>query len=178
MHPLSRAIKTLTVAVWCLCGLVAVQLVLYGVSYFQSSRWLRKSSVEPSAMTTRPGGSSVRTESLGAQFHDLPPEQKVAKASAILLISYQKDGPRVKAVVAEVLKQEPETVLTYSVGDELAFLSYYPKDDETRGEGQVVFMVGSPAEMRSSFSFNGGRIGGMGDMPLEVLREMVKAMGR
>lgn len=38
---LSRAIKTLTVAVWCLCGLIVLQLGFYGWSYFQSMRWVR-----------------------------------------------------------------------------------------------------------------------------------------
>jgi hypothetical protein len=108
------------------------------------------------------------------RFHDMSPDEQVAKSSAILLVSYQRDGERFKAVVAEVLKRRPGTELFYSVGDELRELSYYPKSDETRGEGQVVFLLGSPAEFRSSYSFDAGRIGGMGDMPIEVLREMVK----
>lgn len=90
-----------------------------------------------------------------------------------LLTSCEKDGNRYKAIVAEILKPEPDTILYYS-GDEYPTLSFFPKEGESCGEGQVVFLVGSPASMRSSYSFSGGRIGGLGDMPLSTLREMVK----
>jgi hypothetical protein len=98
----------------------------------------------------------------------------VARSSAILLTTYQDDGNRNKAVVAEILKQNPSVTLYYSVGDEYPTLSFEKQKDRSCGEGQVVFMVGSPASMASSFSFTNGRIGGLGDMPLTKLREMVK----
>ena len=176
-EPIVRALRALTIAVWVLCGLVFVQLAFYGASYWSSWRWMRNSGRVTSATTSttssEPSAAGMRTDS-GAGFHDLPAEQKVARASAILLISYQKDGDRYKAVVAEVLKLDPGVELHYNVGDEMVMYSYYPSDDSSRGEGQVVFMLGSPAEMRSSYSFDHGRIGGMGDMPIGKLREMVK----
>jgi hypothetical protein len=176
MDPLVKAVRLLTIAVWCLCGLIALQVVIYGASYVRSGSLLARYGAGGPVTTTTLSTRPVRgaTDAEGMQFHDLPPEQMVAKASAILLVSYQPDGERMKAVVAEVLKKEPDVVLHYGVGDELRYLSYYPKGGETRGEGQVVFMVGSPAEMRSSFSFDAGRIGGFGDMPLESLRRLVK----
>jgi hypothetical protein len=176
VDPLVKAVRLLTIAVWCLCGLIAMQVVICGVSYFRSNSLLGKFGAGGPVTTTTSSTGPVRMESRAEamQFHDLPPEQMVAKASAILLVSYQPDGERMKAVVAEVLKKDPDVVLHYAVGDELRYLSYYPKGGETRGEGQVVFMVGSPAEMRSSYSFDAGRIGGLGDMPLESLRRMVK----
>jgi hypothetical protein len=177
MEPLIRAIKTLTIAVWCLCALVLAQLVLYGVSSIRSARWMRTATA---SRTESPAISPARRESLRSTeaddppLHDLPPDEVVARSSAILLTSYQKDGDRFKAIVAEVLKQAPDTKLYYAVGDEFPTLSFYPKEGETCGEGQVVFMVGSPASMRLSYSFDNGRIGGLGDMPLSTLREMVK----
>ena len=176
--PIVRAIRGLTVAVWVLCGLIFVQLAYYAFSYASSWRWMRQAaggirSETKSTTSYEPSAAGMRRDS-GADFHDLPPEQKVARASAILLVSYQKDGDRYKAVVAEVLKRNPGVELHYGVGDEMVMYSYYPNDDSSRGEGQVVFMLGSPAEMRSSYSFDHGRIGGMGDMPIEKLREMVK----
>ena len=98
----------------------------------------------------------------------------VARSSVILLTSYQDDGNRNKAVVAEILKQDPNATLYYSVGDEYPMLSFDKQKDVSCGDGQVVFMVGSPASMRASFGFTSGRIGGLGDMPLSKLREMVK----
>jgi hypothetical protein len=175
--PMVRAIRGLTIAVWVLCGLVFVQLAFYGASYASSWRWMRQAAGGSRTTGTdiyTPSSASRHADDGGAGFHDLPVEQKVARSSAILLISYQKDGDRFKAVVAEILKQTPDVELHYAVGDEMAMYSYYPKSDESRGEGQVVFMTGSPAMMRSSYSFDHGRIGGMGDMPIEKLREMVR----
>ena len=176
--PIVRAIRGLTIAVWVLCGLTFVQVAYYGLSYAMSWKWMRQAAggirSSTTSSTSYEPSSAGRQHDSGADFHELPPEQKVARASAILLVSYQKDGDRFKAVVAEVLKRNPGVELHYNVGDEMVMYSYYPSDDSSRGEGQVVFMLGSPAEMRSSYSFDHGRIGGMGDMPLEKLREMVK----
>lgn len=176
MEPLARAIKTLTIAVWCLCAVVAAQVGLYGLSFVRTQRLLKIAQEGPVSHTTTAtsGRTPVHTEDDGERFHELPLEQKVARSTAIVLVSHQKDGERFKAVVAEILKKNPDTELYYSVGDEMPSLSYYGKDGEMRGEGQVVFMVGSPARMRSSYSFEAGRIGGLGDMPLDVLRRMVK----
>ena len=174
---LTRATKVLTIAVWSLCALVFAQLVLYGVSYLQSARMMREAMASSKRSITSSSSSRSAPQVTVVDeppLHDLPPEQIVARSSVILLTSYQKDGNRFKAIVAEVLKQDPDTKLYYSVGDEYPMLSFYPKAGETCGDGQVVFMVGSPASMRSSYSFANGRITGLGDMPLSVLREMVK----
>jgi hypothetical protein len=180
MDPLTRAIRTLTIAVWCLCALVFAQLALWGWSYLRSWQMFRSSmgSVASSSSSTSPvhRPPAASSEEPDGPLHDLPPEQMVARSSVILLTSYEKDGDRFKAVVTEILKQKPGTRLYYSVGDEMPMLSYAPKANETCGDGQVVFMAGSPASMRSSYSFREGRIGGMGDLPLTTLREMILAV--
>jgi hypothetical protein len=174
MDPLIRAIRRLTVAVWVLCALVAAPLLYRGMESIRLMSRAMRGGVD-SVSTTVTRGITVSTDVFDAKrFHDMSPDEQVARSSAILLVSYHKDGERLKAVVAEVLERRPGTELLYSVGNELRELSYYPKSDETRGEGQVVFLLGSPAEFRSSYSFDAGRIGGMGDMPIDVLREMVK----
>lgn len=38
--------------------------------------------------------------------------------------------------------------------------------------GQVVFMLGNPASMVSSYGYEGERVQGMGDMPLAELRKL------
>jgi hypothetical protein len=171
---LARAIKTLTVAVWCLCGLMVLQLGFYGWSYFQSMRWARQATT--TSFTSRSSSSKTpRPEPIDEKpFHEMPPEEMVARSSVILLTSYQDDGNRNKAVVAEILKQDPDVTLYYSVGDEYPMLSFEKQKDMTCGDGNVVFMAGSPASMRSSYSFTNGRIGGLGDMPLAKLRVMIK----
>ena len=172
---LTKAIKLLTIAVWCLCVAVIAQVGLYVWSYVTSMRWSRQmASTSTTSVTPKRskefGSSPIQWESL----HDLPPEQMVAKASVILLTSYEDVGDRYKAVVAEVLKQDPGVELYYKVGDEFQTLSFAKERGQTCGEGQVVFMTGNPASMNSSYGFTNGRIGGLGDIPLAALREMVK----
>jgi len=171
---LRKAIKTLTVAVWCLCGLMALQLGFFGWSYFESLRWARQATT--TSFTSRSSPSrNLPPEPVDEQpFHEMAPEEMVARSSVILLTAYQDDGERNKAVVAEILKQDPKVTLYYSVGDEYPMLSFEKKKGVTCGDGDVVFMAGSPASMRSSYSFTSGRIGGLGDMPLTKLRAMIK----
>jgi len=101
-EPLRRAVRSLTVAVWCLVALLAVQLGFYAWGYVQSMRWARSAAhVQESTTTT---------------FHPPPPEenlpeglsidQLVARSTVVLLTSYQDDGERWKAVVAEIVKRD------------------------------------------------------------------------
>ncbi len=172
---LTRAIKMLTVAVWCLCGLVLAQLGFYGWSYISSMRLARQAMAATTSSIQSVPSKALRPEpSEEKPFHELPPEEMVARSSVILLTSYQDDGKKNKAIVAEILKQDPNVTLYYSVGDEYQMLSFPKQGNVSCGDGQVVFMAGSPASMRASFGFVNGRIGGLGDMPLTTLREMVK----
>lgn len=172
---LTRAIKTLTVAVWCLCALMLALLVFYGWSYVRSMQWARQARATTTSSARTSPSEALRGEPVEEKpFHELPPEEMVARSSVILLTSYQDDGKKNKAIVAEILKQDPNVTLYYSVGDEYTMLSFDKQKDVNCGDGQVVFMVGSPASMRASYGFTNGRIGGLGDMPLTTLREMVK----
>ena len=179
METVTRAIRSLTIAIWCLCVAVFGQLLFYGWGYLMSMRWARQATTTTSSMRFDPTPSRPSMEDLSELngFHNLPPEEKVSHASVIMLTTYQDDGNRNKAVVAEIVKQDPKTTVYYSVGDEYPTLSFEKKKDTNCGEGQVVFMVGSPAVMASAYSFTNGRIGGMGDMPLTKLRELVKQNG-
>ena len=103
-------------------------------------------------------------------FHDLPPREMIERASAILLVEHHADGDKLRAVVTEVLKRTADTTLYYEVGDEFHHLSRAVLDDHAYGEGSVVFLVGSPASMRTAYSFSGDRLLGLGGMPLEELR--------
>jgi hypothetical protein len=109
-------------------------------------------------------------------FHDLSPEEMIKHASVILLTKYETEGTKLRAVVTEVLKRAPDTALYYAVGDEYHHLSRWSGDTEAHGDGNVVFLVGSPAEMRTAYSYFGDRIGGLGGMPLSVLRALATAV--
>jgi hypothetical protein len=99
-------------------------------------------------------------------------EEQIEKASAIALAEYEpSDDGRMRAIISEYLKLEPGTKLRYEVGDEHPSSSYYPSEDRTRRDAIVIFFTGSPATMRMSTPFDGERISGLNDIPLELFRE-------
>jgi hypothetical protein len=178
MHPLTKAVKLLTVAVWCLCALMLAHFLFSLVAYLDTWHLMHR-SLATTSKDLHPSieryESSASSRNEGPPLHELPPEQMVAKASAILLATYRKEGGRNKAIVTEILKQTQGTKLYYALGDEYAPLSNYRENDQCAGEGFVVFMSGSPANMEASYGYINGRISGLGDMPLQKLREMINA---
>ncbi|MBI3102515.1 MAG: hypothetical protein HYY98_13330 [Burkholderiales bacterium] len=124
-----------------------------------------------------PGGMQ---EARGKQtpLYDLPLEQQIERASAIIITRFEAaaDGRR-KAVVAEILKRDPGARLQYQVGDEYPSASYYPKEGEDRGDGAVVFFEGVSADARYSTTFRGDRVSGLGDIPLKLFREKCTQTG-
>ncbi len=76
-----------------------------------------------------------------------------------------------KAIIKEFLKKEPDTTIYYSVGDEYKDSSYCPSQNTKYGDGVVISFVGSPATMRMSMSYSGGRIHSLGDIPMELFKE-------
>jgi len=109
-------------------------------------------------------------------FDELPIEQKIRRSTLIVLTTYQADGDRTKSVVAEVLKQQAGVRSKYDIGAEYAPGSFYPSANMVYGKGEVVFFTDNPARMQESASYDGNdRIGGLGEMPLAKLRELIAA---
>src|SRR5664280_1066845 len=169
---LTKAIKVLTVVLICGCLLELGQLGLSVWWYFYTLRLTHQSSGSTTERMSHTQPLAEPTPEI--PLHQLPPEKIIARSSVILLVTYMPEGKKFKAVVAEFLKRDPDTTVYFSVGEEFPELSYTPKANETCGEGQVVFLVGSPAEMRLSYSFSGDRIGGLGGMSIAALRDLVK----
>lgn len=128
------------------------------------------------------GTGAIETRSsLGSQeiptvdskpFHEMTLDDQIKHSSVIALARFERapDG-RMKAIIKEFLKKDPNVTVHYNLGDEYAHSSYYPKDNTRYGDGVIVFFVGSPATMRMSMSFSGDRIHGLGDLPLELLKQ-------
>jgi hypothetical protein len=169
---LAKAIRNLTVAVWCVCILVTTWLALTLWTLLAPSAFVRGPIPDTGRVSEyqSTAKSSIRDDS---DFHGLPPEEKIRRSSVVLIVEHREEKERIKAIVKEILKKTPNTHLYYNIGDEYTELSHIRSGDEIYGDGQVVFLVGNPAEMRSSYSFTGGRIGGLGQMPLAKLRELV-----
>jgi len=105
-------------------------------------------------------------------FYELDLKEQIEQASVIALAKYEPatDG-KMKTIIKEFLKKEPEAKIYYNIGDEYPTSSYYPKANTSYGEGIIMFFTGSPAMMKYSTTFQGDRIRGLGDLPVELLRK-------
>ena len=99
--------------------------------------------------------------------------RKIDQSTAILLTENEERDGKIFSKVFEVLKLDPDVAFYYEVGDVMG-PPIEAKSGTRYGEGQVVFCEGSPATMRSATSIHRGRAPGLGDMPLSILREIVK----
>lgn len=172
--PVTRAIGRLTTAVWALTAVTAVLVGIYLVSFVRAGIVFRTV-----AKTAPPVPASIRgSQADYVNLSALPLEKQIEAASVIAVARYLRDGDRNVCIVSEILKQAPGTTFYYAAGDEFAEMSYYPKEGETRGDGQLMFFVGSPAEFRYSTSIQGDRITGLGDMPLDLFRAKLRATAK
>jgi hypothetical protein len=169
---LTRAVRSLARAVWVLVALVAL-MVAYSIwVWIQSTQMVRSLSREGhSSMTSTTSGITPVVGGPRSFSCELPPDDLVRRASAVLLTSYQPSGKGFKAIVAEIVKLEPGTTIEYKVGDEFPDpVTEHPHAGYSDMDGSVFFLEGSPASMRCGYSFHDGRIGGLGDMTLDKLR--------
>ena len=124
---------------------------------------------EERPLTSKPWPSTGQAH---PNFHELALEEQIKAASVIALVRYEPtSGGKVKAVVKEFLKKDSGVELRYNIGDEYAQASHYAGGGSDRGDGVIVFFVGSPAEMRMATTYSGDRIRGLGDIPLELFRD-------
>lgn len=159
---LTRWIRNLTVAVWVAAIALLLNLAVTLLSYF---------ALVPTSLIS-PGASF--TESFPG-FRELPIEAHVRSASVIVLTKYRREGDKLKSVVSEILKHKPGTTFHYQVGDELGSAGDRVVRENTRyGDGEVVFLAGSPATVRLSASYTNERIAMAGDLPLSALRKIIE----
>lgn len=109
-------------------------------------------------------------------FHARPPEEKVRRATVILVTQLRKGPGEHKEVISEIVKHAPNVRFYYKVGDEYELFSHapVPECEDCGGDGQVVFLIGNPARMASSYNYEHGRIGGMGGLSLDQLRQLAQ----
>lgn len=183
--PLVKAVKSLTVAVWCVAiGIFAI-VGFYGYSYARffllsgKTRASEMRTMTPSTTGSTPVFSDFQPEKFeGKDFNDLNMNQKIKYASVILLTKNVKDGDLTKAVIAEVVKVKPGTIFHRKAGDELVVSHVYPRKGQCSGDGDLVFMVGPSADFRESASYTGDRVEGPDGVFLSDLREEAKGEGK
>jgi len=167
--PSTREIRRLTFALW---ALVLALLLNAGVTLSVSL-----SSVSAHRVTEAPPDTVSTLDhpfvDEYAGFHEWPLKKQIEVASAIVLTTYKVEDGKLKSVISEILKQQPGVTFHYQIGDEDVRGSRHIEENTFYGDGEVILFTGSPPMMRYSASYSHGRVGAMGDVPLQTLREMI-----
>ena len=170
---LVKAVRRLTLVVWCLVVLLAVSYAIPWISY------LRFKMADDGYAPSHSSGTSVVAPTefeFDNDYHARPPEEKIRRATVILVTEIQREPGKHKEVIREIVKHAPNVRFYYKVGDEYEKISHAPAPDCTdcEGQGQVVFLISNPAQMASSYSYRNDRIEGMGGLSLTELRQMAQ----
>jgi hypothetical protein len=174
---LAKAIRGLTIAIWCWIGL---QVLVYGSSmltYLRATSGATEATGSGSGTTFSQPLASDPNEGYDRDFTARPMKDKVRLATAILIVEMKEIDGVHKAVVQEILKLQPGIRLYYKVGDDDDDLNHMPGeecDGCTPRQRILVFMQGNPAEMRFSTTFEGDRIAGLGGTSLDELRNFAQ----
>lgn len=158
---------------WCIFALLAVAVgsVLW--------RWPESDSVMWSTGTELVSHSATPPEDLSdfnVDLDGLPLDERIQRASVVLITGIDREGATHKAVIRELYVIRAGTQFHYEVGDEYERLSHFPRDNcqGCEGDGQIVFLVGNPARMRVSYSYQGDRISSFGDLSLDDFRRKAR----
>ena len=168
---ITRSLKRLTVAVWILAVVILLNLIVsLFAALFPRAIMKRLTSLSPEFR--------ISDDRSYEGFHDWPLEKQIAGATVIAVCQSKEEDGWVKCIISEILKQAPNTVFHYKVGDEYRHGGHAVTPGADYGDGQIIFFTGSPATFRYSTSFAHGRARGLGDMPLEKLKEMITNAGQ
>jgi len=168
----TKSIRNLTLAIWILSALVCIDISL---SLFKTLSFFNlQKSFQSSSPKVAPLPNPMIIEDPQKGFYEWPIEKKVQTASVIAIARYENENGKLKCMISEILKKSPGTTFYYKVGDEYPPGTRYLYKDRAYGEGEIIFFTDSPASMRFSCCFDGNRISGLGDMPLETLRKIIQ----
>lgn len=174
--PLIRAVRRLTISVWVLTGVMSLILALVLAGMVMSSKVSipeGRASIQSASIEKPERDAKVVQDDVFSQPGPIAFDKQIAAASVIAVGRYESDGERRKCVISEILKVEKDVVFTFKVGDEYSGCSYFPKAGESRGDGVVIFFTGKYPQMRVSSGLYDGRLAGLGNMPLELLRKQL-----
>jgi hypothetical protein len=166
---LESTVRRLSSLVRVLIGLSLLNILLTVMIGFAPTVFAHKVNQELDAIHEVPGSDPFR------DFHVWPLEKQIDSASVILITEYVKSGDRTKSIIKEILKQSPNTRFYYKVGDEFMEMSSSHGFEMGSEKGMIVFLTGNPASTRYGTSYSGDRLGSMGGMTLDELRNTIKS---
>lgn len=165
---IAKGIRGLSIAVWCLVAINGLQMAAWIVPFVAPGFYAK----QVASMTMSSDPPMQKFES----WEGLTLEQKVKRASLILITENKQENGKIRSIIKEELKRTPKTEFHYSVGDEYSPASILqPKADTRYGDGALVLFQGSPAMNHGSYAIYDGRIPGLGEIPVSKVREIVAA---
>lgn len=178
LRSIEKAINRMTIAIWSVffaLFLIAVPSLLMVISPGTIFGLLENSDITVTESefgpTSIPKSATFIDESHN-EFFQLSVDQKIEMASVIVLVKYvPSDNGLTRAIIQSVLKKAPGTVFNFDVGDEYRQSSFYPGEDGHRSDGQIIFFLGNPAQMRYATSYKGDRIRSLGNIPIELFKQ-------
>ena len=157
------------VAIWVLASWVGSQLV---------SPPVFSDTASPSAeLRDQDVGSAVEDSAIAfaERTSSLSLEERISEANEIALVKYEEsDDGLMRAIVSEVLKQDPDSELGLDVGEEFFRMSFYPDPNERRADAEILVLADPSAKSWPSMSIYGTRIPSLGNMPLDLFREKIE----
>jgi len=157
-----RRVRRLSIAVW----------VLAFINLSLLSAWLAPSIISK-FFAEHVLSSTIPGETLES-WDGMTIEEKIRRSSVIVIVEYKADREKLRAIVKEIRKPNPDVKFSYGVGDEYGPVSVTPKPDTQYGDGAVVLLYGSPAKMHESYSVYGSTILGLDEMPLSKFIELAE----
>lgn len=171
---IAKAIRSLTVAVWALVVVFIVGLILPFVwTIFAYGPF----TSDVSSGSTSGGGGTAASMTMWEDefngFHEWPVEKQIANASAILVTRHTTGDAEPKNIISEILFLKPGTTLAYAVGDE--FLPYGRPVDGSQlvGDGEIVFLTGSPPSFKYSTTYSGDECPGLDGLSIDALKILI-----
>jgi hypothetical protein len=172
---LVRTVRRQTTAIWVLVGVLLLAFAMPWLTYYLQ-RW---QGPDPggSAYLGDEGAYARPEEAFDNDFHARPVEEKIRRATAILVTRVEKTAVAPRELVAEIVKLKPGVRLYYKVGDEFERPSHLTSGacEDCGDRGRVVFMLGNPATMAYAVTFQGDRLAALGNLPLAEFRRLAGA---
>lgn len=178
---MARHIRRLSLAVWCLVALAAINLCATVGNFLMPFALARQINQIAHTDAVDALLDQARHQEQYPDFHTWPLQQQIQVASVIVLTRRQEGGvDGVHCQVAEILKQNKGTDFYYQIGDDYPLCGAAASDaaNARDSEGEVLFFIGSPAAFRYSVSYARGKVASLGDMPLSALRKRVAEAAR
>lgn len=160
---IATGVKALTIAVWCLVAVNVIQMVAWTLPV-----------ISPGIYTRHASSTSGVTRQAFESWEGISLEEKINRASMIVITEFRRDGDKLRAIIKDIPKRKPDITFYYSVGEEYPPMTVTVQENTRYGDGNLVLLQGSPATMKEAYSIYNGGISGLGDIPLTKVRAMIE----